>query len=151
MKSNLFSFLYKTGRFKIYPLPENTTALYTDKNIISVKIIVGRNIESFLYSLNEVGNQLVDALIDISNLTQAVRQLSDAVEMMQQEIETLAKAVDSISSSHNSAWSWISFGLSIASAGLTTVSIIQSIRTFARTMSGEAGIFRTLRAWWRNG
>ena len=32
---------------------------------------------------------------------------------------------------------------------MTAVSLIQSIRTFARTMSGEAGIFRTIRAWWR--
>ena len=143
MKSNLFSFLFKTGRYKIYPLPENTTALYTDKNIITDRIIVGRNIESFLYSLNEVGNQVVDALIDISNLTQSVRDLASTLDALEDKVDYIVK---SISNTKSSWLGWLDFGLSITSMGFTAFSMIQSIRA----MSNSSKLWKSYRAW-RNG
>ena len=130
MKSNLFSFLYKTGRFKIYPLPENTTALYTDKNIITDKIIVGRNIESFLYSLNEVGNQVVDALIDISNLTTAVRELDEKVNTLAESVKSLWVKVNSMGKT--SIWGTVlgALGLAVGIGG-----ILNDIGAFAKAGS----------------
>ena len=130
MQSNIFTFMYKTGRFKIYPLPENTTALYTDKNIITDKIIVGRNIESFLYSLNEVGNQVVDALIDISNLTTAVRELDEKVNTLAESVKSLWVKVNSMGKT--SIWGTVlgALGLAVGIGG-----ILNDIGAFAKAGS----------------
>ena len=126
MTSNLFSFLFKTGRYKIYPLPENTTALYTDKNIITDKIVVGRNIESFLYSLNEVGNQVADSLVDISNLTQAVRDLTEKVDAIIAKVSSSGKS---------GVWGTILGALGLA-AGVAGV--LQSLGVFSKIGWGLA-------------
>ena len=78
--TNPFEFLASKACYTITPRPEACSTLYTTFNIRTTGDVIGQNIESHVFTLNNLGNDVDRAVTRISQLTQSIQELFAYVE-----------------------------------------------------------------------
>ena len=91
--TNPFEYLRATDYYNVEPRPEACTTLYTNYNIRTTGNVIGQNIESHVFALNSLGNDVDRAIVRLSQLTQYVQQ---AMAQVEAQIESLQSAVDAM-------------------------------------------------------
>ena len=66
--------------YNVQPRPEACSTLYTTYNIQTTGNVIGQNIESHVFALNSLGNDVDRAIVRLSQLTQYVEQLFNYIE-----------------------------------------------------------------------
>lgn len=128
---NLFRFVYDKDYITVYPKPEASDSLMTDKNIITSQIVVGQNIESHLYSINTVGNTVNEIIMDIGYIEQVLQELIAQIEAINeflkfQMIMDMAFAIFDVGSLLVKS---ISSGMKIGQSSIRMGSEARNIRT----------------------
>ena len=78
--TNPFEYLRATDYYNVEPRPEACSTLYTTYNIRTTGNIIGQNIESHVFALNSLGNDVDRAIVRLSQLQQYVQQLFEYIE-----------------------------------------------------------------------
>ena len=78
--TNPFEYLRTTDYYNVEPRPEACSTLYTTHNICTTGNIIGQNIESHVFALNSLGNDVDRAVVRLSQLTQYVEQMIAQIE-----------------------------------------------------------------------
>ena len=91
---NTFSFISSAYNYEVQPAPNACSSLYTEHNLISERIVVGENVETHAFTLNNVGNN-----VDIM-MNQIVAILEE-IQRIEKFLKDIAEAVDKLSTMFN--------------------------------------------------
>ena len=83
--TNPFAYLATTSDYTIIPSPESCSTLMTTYNIQTSGIVIGANIESHAFSINNLGNSVDVIVNDVAILTKEMAQALEAIKKLQEK------------------------------------------------------------------
>ena len=81
--TNPFAYLASTSDYTIIPAPESCSTLMTTYNIQTSGIVIGANIESHAFSINNLGNSVDVIVNDVAILTKQVAKALEDIKILQ--------------------------------------------------------------------
>ena len=83
--TNPFAYLASTADYSIIPSPESCSTLMTTYNIQTSGIVIGANIESHAFSINNLGNSVDVIVNDVAILTKQVAKALEDIKKLQEK------------------------------------------------------------------
>ena len=85
--TNPFTFLASTNDYSVIPRPENCSTLMTSYNIQTTGIVIGANIESHEFTINNLGNSVSVITNDLDYTMKVLQQLVAEVEALTKQFD----------------------------------------------------------------